>query len=821
MEDLPRRRQARDDAEKALSDAARRLGLSSHTDLLTRQPTDLALAYARELIEQTKRANQTLTEGQARYARAQQELADLASEESRAHAFVDAEQEKQRFDALGDIPAQADRVRRDAAALRIAIEGLESHVASLDPSAGALHELKALPMPDHGTIAKFSQAVELSEAEVKRLVAAASDGEGAMREVEAELVRLSSAGAVPTRADLVNARRQRDTHFGDLRDALSDELPVRQNKFADVLRSSQDVDGVTDLLLTDTERATRQEGAKQRLEELRRDREHTTAKLTDQQAKLSELNAAWIEKWAASGLVPRSPAEMLRWRERVEDILGRLSKLDDQKESIDTNVAALESGKMAVIAFLKSVGRIPDSALAPEILFREAKSRFEELQAAWSDAKALVVEKRRTERDLSEAQSALNEARSAIVKCGDAWPNAMAGISCELASTPAQAEAALTVWQSVPITAASHEREGRSVTTMEADLRAFDEDVSSVIERVAAELKSEPAESSLISLSAKLAEMRRAKDAYERLREAARKRSIARNALVAKRAATAETLADACRIFGLEDLTALVEPINRLSARFELESERQILQRELYEISDGRDEAVLRDESAGLDLDSLPGEIEREALRHNQLLKDISEASANHRQKETDLAALLKGKDAVAAVTEKVEAGAELLSIAETWLLRAAASRLASFAIERHRAMVQNPLVSRASSLFAMATGGAFEGLGVDYGDDDESTLVACRTNGERVKISGLSEGTRDQLFLTLRLALLERRTSEPMPFLGDDLLTSFDDTRTLAMLRLLAAASQQRQIILFTHHKHVADLAGSLQDHPVDVIGL
>jgi len=46
------------------------------------------------------------------------------------------------------------------------------------------------------------------------------------------------------------------------------------------------------------------------------------------------------------------------------------------------------------------------------------------------------------------------------------------------------------------------------------------------------------------------------------------------------------------------------------------------------------------------------------------------------------------------------------------------------------------------------------------------------------------------------------------MPFIGDDLLTSFDEDRTLAVLRLLAAAGQRQQIILFTHHRHVVDLA-------------
>jgi uncharacterized protein YhaN len=280
-------------------------------------------------------------------------------------------------------------------------------------------------------------------------------------------------------------------------------------------------------------------------------------------------------------------------------------------------------------------------------------------------------------------------------------------------------------------------------------------------------------------------------------------------------------LDQARRILVVADSTVLRDTIDRLSERGQLEDERVRLRRDLHEASDGRDETALRQEQEGLDLDRLPGDIALEMIRQEQLLKDITGASAFSHQKQVELDSLLKGRDASGTAAERAEANAELLSIAERWLLRAAASRLAARTIERHRAMVQDPLISRAGALFAMATGDAFSGLGVAYGDNDQPMLVAQRHNGEPVQIAGLSEGTRDQLFLALRLALLERRTSEPMPFIGDDLLTSFDAERTLAGLRLLAAAGKQQQIILFTHHKHVVNLARTVQDYAVDFIDL
>jgi chromosome segregation protein len=37
----------------------------------------------------------------------------------------------------------------------------------------------------------------------------------------------------------------------------------------------------------------------------------------------------------------------------------------------------------------------------------------------------------------------------------------------------------------------------------------------------------------------------------------------------------------------------------------------------------------------------------------------------------------------------------------------------------------------------------------------------------------------------------------------------------------LLAAAGQRQENILFTHHRHVVDLAKSIQDHQIDLIDL
>jgi len=72
-----------------------------------------------------------------------------------------------------------------------------------------------------------------------------------------------------------------------------------------------------------------------------------------------------------------------------------------------------------------------------------------------------------------------------------------------------------------------------------------------------------------------------------------------------------------------------------------------------------------------------------------------------------------------------------------------------------------------------------------------------------------MSDGSRDQLYLSLRLAALDRylEAHEPMPLILDDLLITFDDDRTMAILPQLADLARRTQIFLFTHHDHLVEL--------------
>jgi uncharacterized protein YhaN len=105
---------------------------------------------------------------------------------------------------------------------------------------------------------------------------------------------------------------------------------------------------------------------------------------------------------------------------------------------------------------------------------------------------------------------------------------------------------------------------------------------------------------------------------------------------------------------------------------------------------------------------------------------------------------------------------------------------------------------------------GSFIGLEVGYDDDDMPVLVGVRANNGKVEVSGMSDGTRDQLFLALRLASLEQQMNAgaKLPLVVDDILINFDDGRAAATLELLAELSRGTQVLFFTHHRRLVELA-------------
>ena len=82
---------------------------------------------------------------------------------------------------------------------------------------------------------------------------------------------------------------------------------------------------------------------------------------------------------------------------------------------------------------------------------------------------------------------------------------------------------------------------------------------------------------------------------------------------------------------------------------------------------------------------------------------------------------------------------------------------------------------------------------------NDEQGLTVELESGNYVSVDRLSIGTIDQLYLSLRLAILDEISNEKVPIILDESFAYYDDERLKNILVFLANEYIDRQIILFT----------------------
>ena len=132
--------------------------------------------------------------------------------------------------------------------------------------------------------------------------------------------------------------------------------------------------------------------------------------------------------------------------------------------------------------------------------------------------------------------------------------------------------------------------------------------------------------------------------------------------------------------------------------------------------------------------------------------------------------------------------------------------------LEETRAAVardhQPPVLREASRWLARLTEGRYASITTAI---DEARLEVHDADGTIWNPERLSRGTREQVFLALRLALIRDlgRHDVSLPIVMDDALVNFDDARARSAARVLvefiAEQSSDRQLLVLTCHEHVA----------------
>ena len=141
--------------------------------------------------------------------------------------------------------------------------------------------------------------------------------------------------------------------------------------------------------------------------------------------------------------------------------------------------------------------------------------------------------------------------------------------------------------------------------------------------------------------------------------------------------------------------------------------------------------------------------------------------------------------------------------------------RLALFLFEKVRQQYEHerqPRILRKASRFLEAmTEGRYRRVWTPLA---ERVLLAEDHSGNLRRVDELSRGTREQLFLSLRLALASDWSARgvQLPLILDDVLVNFDEERVRAACRTLAEfAGPRQQILLLTCHEHITNICYEL----------
>lgn len=269
-----------------------------------------------------------------------------------------------------------------------------------------------------------------------------------------------------------------------------------------------------------------------------------------------------------------------------------------------------------------------------------------------------------------------------------------------------------------------------------------------------------------------------------------------------------QTLAQLVEQASADSADALPEAETRSEQRRTAAARLMDLQQQLARTS-AKDADALRAELAGLDSVAIDAEKQACADTIARLDADEKAAIAAEHSAQVELAKVDTSDEAAQAREEMEAAIARYRAGVRPWAQLKLAQALLGEALKRHREKAQGPVVALAGDYFRLMTGGRFLRLQVDE-DNDTPVLLAQPAQGKAMEVAAMSEGTADQLYLSLRLAALElqRQPDRMMPLVLDDVFMTADDERAAAMFCALEKFAAQAQVMVFTHHQHLLGLA-------------
>jgi len=718
-------------------------------------------------------------------------------------------------DKLGDISADISKRTR---ALERKSKALAETITGLGIKNGAASVLRELLVPPEKTVTRYKELfaavdkeIAVAQVEIERLG-------NEIGELEGKIAMLKTTGDVATEDDLQAARRARDEGWAlvrgvyiDQQSGLDDRAKVfaPDGRIADVYEKHVRVaDHIADVIRTHVKEATELSLLERRKAEIVTKTVEAEEKATNLGNRRTALLSEWRALWPEGITTLQLPDEMVEWLKRREVSLLQASELEEQRDEIAELVKS-ERDTIGVlgVALKGFAPASPDDGLN-NLRDRVRKILDDVAKANTQHAKANEAVRAQTDHKL-QAEQAVVKLEAQIREWTRTWSAALAEAGLNPNLNRESVSVILDVMNSldgltIQINSLSHR-----IKTMKEDREAFKEAVSTLASLVPGASKTDPIETCR-HLEDSLEAAKAAETELKGLQAQLKIRSTARDQAQQKHRQSNAVLETLCTQAGCIEPEDLAEIERRSTEKQQALRDREKLETRIREDGVGLDLEALFAECDGVVGDQISGEISVLRADGDETETRIEQLMSSRATLNAEFDGLMAQNQAADSMQEAANVEAEIAVAVEAYVGLTVQEALLRQAIDLYRDRNQGPILKRAKDLFAELTDGVYTGLRADSNEKGEPILIAEHRTRGSLDVVALSDGTVDPLYLALRLAVVQEHNAsrEPLPFVADDLLLNLDDTRAQAALRTLAKIAAASQVLFFTHHAHMVDLA-------------
>jgi len=759
------------------------------------------------------------------------ELKEVAAELQRLEADADAADPPstealaaliREVRADGDLDRQLDEA---TVAVRDSRRELEGRLKRLSLWDGTAEALAATKVPSRETVRRFEQALEAAEAEYRSVTERANEAADQLETLAGQIAELDHRHDVPTETELTTARESRERSWQAIRGRWLNEpggddadLPRGDAELARQFETeSASADQVSDRLRREAEHVAAKADRMAQREKLLTRQARLAERQAAAEAKLNQVRSDWIESWREAAIEPLPPREMADWLDARDELLSITEELSRQSDT----VARLESRIGSYCERLRAQCDavhcpIPAATASLTTILREADKVVERIEQQRRAQQAAIENRNRTQREHEKLSAKRERLRDEAQQAADAWREEFSGFDLPAAVSAEEADGLLNTLDDFFRVRGDADSLATRIAGIDARGEAFQAQARSLAEAIDGELAVRPAAEIARELEQRLTAAHKAAEHEASVEQQLDDRRQELETVNRQAASLEETLARMCREAKCEQVDQLGEIAERSRTQRETQNELNQIETTLAGIAQGTPLAEFLAVAQQEDADRIAAEAERLENERQQKQSERDELIRQITSVEEQLRAAASGDRAVVAAENVRAELAQIATHAEKYARLKLAESVLSLAMQRYQEQHQGPILGRASEYFATLTQGSFDRLKSDWGEGDHPILVGVRAGSDLpVRIHEMSDGSKDQLYLALRLAALEHhfQRREPLPLVVDDILIHFDDDRSAAALRALAKISHTTQVILFTHHRHLVDLAGQTLD--------